>query len=76
MAFGLRAAAAVGVLWGLYSGTWLNIAPNRLLPGVPTGAPALLGPWVHAVAALAAVAALLGGRPGQARPAPVLAVEP
>ncbi len=67
MAFGLRAAAAVGVLWALHGGPWLNIAPNRLLPGVPIGAPALLGAWVHAVAALAAAAALLGGRPGLAR---------
>jgi osmoprotectant transport system permease protein len=55
------------VLWGLYGGTWLNIAPNRLLPGVPTGAAALMGFWGHPIAASAIAAALLGARPGLGR---------
>lgn len=47
----LRGGLAAVAIAAIYSGTWLSVAPNRLLPGEGLAAPAVLGGSTHAVAA-------------------------
>ncbi|KAA2236934.1 ABC transporter permease subunit [Salinarimonas soli] len=60
----MRAAAVALAVGSLLGGAWLDIAPNRLLPGRPALAVDLLGAWAFLPVALAAAAALLAGRRG------------
>ena len=46
----LRLALAALAVAGLCAGAWLSLAPNRLMPGEPVGAPALFGPSIYAAA--------------------------
>lgn len=48
----LRAGLAGIATAALYAGTWLSLAPNRLLPGEGRVAAAVLGGWTHAVPAI------------------------
>jgi osmoprotectant transport system permease protein len=50
VALGLRLALAAVALGGLYGGSWISVAPNRLLPGEAISAAASVGGWVHAAA--------------------------
>jgi osmoprotectant transport system permease protein len=56
----LRSGAAALAMFGLYGLPWLSVAPNRLVLGAPLGAADALGPAVHGLAALLAVAAWRG----------------
>jgi osmoprotectant transport system permease protein len=50
ISLGLAAVSAVLILVGLYAGAWLQIAPNRLLPGQPVTAAEAFGSSLHLVA--------------------------
>jgi osmoprotectant transport system permease protein len=60
VAVGLRCIVLGAALIGLYGAGWLSIAPNRLMPGEAMAAAAVLGPWAHGAALLAAAAVAIG----------------
>lgn len=56
VASGLKLALGIVTLAALYGAPWLALAPNRLLPGRPVAAMAVLGSSVHALAIVLAAA--------------------
>lgn len=59
----LRGGLAGVAIAAIYTGTWLSVAPNRLLPGDGLAAPAVLGGWAHAVAAALFATIVIGRLP-------------
>ena len=47
VALAFRLALVAIAVGGLYLGTWVSVAPNRLLPGEAVAAVRLFDPWAH-----------------------------
>jgi osmoprotectant transport system permease protein len=50
VALALRLTLGVIAVGGLYAGTWVSVAPNRLMPGEAVSAVTLFGGWAHGAA--------------------------